>query len=239
MDKMDELWPGGPVFVQETGVFKLGSDSVFLADFVNLSGTKTVFDIGCGAGILPVLIGTRLPDAQIDAIDISKDAAALAQKNIALNSVNANIMHGDIRMYKETLKAGYYDLVTANPPYFQINSGKSAENAAIAMARDERLCTLDDVVRAASYILKWGGRFAVVYRPERLSELFVAMSAVKIEPKRVRLVLNRPDSIPSLVLCEGKRGGRPGLNIMPSLVLSNDDGSESREIRKIYRREGY
>jgi tRNA1Val (adenine37-N6)-methyltransferase len=235
---MDELWPGGPKFAQETGVFKLGSDSVLLADFVNISRMKTIFDIGCGAGILTVLIGIRSPEAQIDAMDISGEAVNLAKRNIAYNGLSANIMHGDIRLHKGTLKAGFYDLAVANPPYFPRNSGKSAENEAIAAARDERFCTLEDVVKTAAYILKWGGRFAVVHRPERLSELFVAMSLNGIEPKRLRLVLNRADSAPTLVLAEGKRGGRPGLAIMPPLVLTEADGSDSKEIRRIYRREG-
>jgi tRNA1Val (adenine37-N6)-methyltransferase len=97
---------------------------------------------------------------------------------------------------------------------------------------------MSDVMSAAGYLLRWGGRFAVVHRPERLSELFVSMTEKGIEPKRLRMVQNRPDSAPALILAEGRRGGRPGLQIVPPLILSESDGSESQEIRKIYRREG-
>ncbi len=238
MDKLDALWPGGPVFVQGSGVFKLGSDSVLLSAFVNLSRIRTVFDIGCGSGILPVLLSRRAPELRIEAMDISEEAVALAQKNTALNGVDARVLHGDIRQYREPEKAGFYDLVIVNPPYFSLNSGKAAADAAIASARDERNCTMSDVMSAAGYLLRWGGRFAVVHRPERLSELFVSMTEKGIEPKRLRMVQNRPDSAPALILAEGRRGGRPGLQIVPPLILSESDGSESQEIRKIYRREG-
>ena len=57
-----------------------------------------------------------------------------------------------------------------------------------------------------------------------------------LEPKRLRLVCHRADSAPSLVLVEGRRGGKPGLNLLPSLILRGPDGSESEEALRIYHR---
>ena len=83
---------------------------------------------------------------------------------------------------------------------------------------------------------RWGGRFSLVHRAERLSEIFCAMSGSGIEPKRLRLVAARAGSSPGLALIEGRRGGRPGLVIEPPLILLGTDGAESGEARKIYHR---
>lgn len=236
MVSFDELWQGGPGFFQEEGVFKLGSDSVFLSYFVNLKRVGTVFDIGCGAGVIPVLLLERQKELKIDAVEISEDAVRLAHRNFEHNGADVRLIHGDIRYYRELIEPGYYDLVISNPPYFPVNSGKASGTENIARARDERMCSLEDVVSAAAYAARWGGRFAVVYRPERLSRLFCAMTEYGIEPKRLRMVQNRPDSAPSLVLVEGRRGGKPGLDIEPPLILLDPKGDESMEVKKIYKR---
>ena len=105
-----------------------------------------------------------------------------------------------------------------------------------AAARSETACTLDELVRAAAWLLPTGGSLFLVHRPERLSELCVTLSACAIEPKRLRLVCPRPGSAPSLVLLEGRRGGRAGLSVEAPLTLYDTDGSESAEYRRIYHR---
>ena len=106
-----------------------------------------------------------------------------------------------------------------------------------AAARGETDCSLPELCAAAAYLLGSGGRFCLVYRPERLSELFCALSAAGLEPKRLRLVCPRPESAPSLVLAEARRGGRPGLAIEPPLTLTDGEGRESEEVKRIYHRE--
>ena len=232
----NELWPEGPKFIQEEGVFKLGSDSVLLSAFANMSRVKTVCDLGCGAGILPLLLLKARPELNIDAIELVEDAVKLAERNFALADVHVNLIFGDLRQYKELLSPGYYDLVISNPPYFQQNSGKTTQTKNIAVARDERDCTMEDVVKAASYLTRWGGRFAIVHRPERLSTLFCMMSKHDIEPKRLRMVHYKFNSAPSLVLVEGRRGGKQGLIIEPPLILSDENGNDSAEVQEIYRK---
>ena len=105
-----------------------------------------------------------------------------------------------------------------------------------AAARGETSCTLDDICAAAQWLLRTGGGFSLVHRPERLGEVFACMGAHGMEPKRLRCVQPRAESAPSLVLVEGRRGGKPGLKIEPPLILSTSDGGESDEYRRIYHR---
>ena len=104
------------------------------------------------------------------------------------------------------------------------------------LAREELTCTLSDMIEAARYLTRWGGRFCLVHKPERLSEVLCALSAGGLEPKRLRLVQNKPDAAPSLFLLECRRGARPSLVIEPPLILTDGNGGESDEIIRIYHR---
>ncbi len=222
--KYDELWKGGPKYIQEQGVFPLGSDSVWLGGFVRLAEVKTVFDLGCGGGALSIMLAGRKPSLKAVAVDISEKAVELTRKNAGLNGYDISAVCGDIRNIRGLFGengafAGAFDLVVSNPPYFAEGSGRRAAARERATAREEGRCTLNDVCAAAAYLCRWGGSFALVYRPERLSELCCAMTACGLEPKRLRFVQKTAASGPIVVLVEGRRGGRAGLKIEPPLVL--------------------
>ena len=145
-------------------------------------------------------------------LELREEAAALARENLARNGLGerSEILTGDIREHRSLFSHGSFDLAVANPPYFAAGSGASSPDPARAGAREERDCTLPELCAAAAFLLPTGGRFCLVHRPERLSELFVCMSESGLEPKRLRLVCARAESAPSLVLAEGRRGGKAG-----------------------------
>ena len=233
----DELWPGGPRFAQVEGSFRLSTDSVLLAHFSAPLRAKNIIDLGCGAGVLTVLLHSSHPNATVDGVEIQEQSAALSRANLAENGFNnGTVFHADLREHRDFLTAGAYDLVVSNPPYFTTSSGYNAPEESRATARDERCCTLDDLCAAAKYLCRWGGAFTLVHRPERLSEIFCAMTKHGIEPKRLRMVQYKADSAPNLVLIEGRRGGKPGLQIDPPLILTSPDGSDSEEVKEIYHR---
>lgn len=240
MPEFDELWSGGPLFKKSEESFKLSTDSVLLADFANSSRARRILDLGSGAGVLCVLLGSKNPEAEIVGIELQEDFAALSRENLSENGLNnAGIINADLRGYRDLFPAESFDLVVTNPPYFPENSGYSAPSSHRAAAREEKTCTLADVCACARFALRWGGSLALVHRPERLSELFCAMTAAGIEPKRLRMVCHKAGRAPSLVLVEGRRGGKPGLVIEPPLLLTDEDGKDTGEIEKIYRRGRY
>ena len=234
-----EMWSGGPRFRHFDGAYKISTDSVLLAHFSSVSRASRIVDLGCGAGVLAVLLAHKSKDSTITCVDILPEATEAAHKNILVNGFESQAVTvlGDLREHRKLFKAESFDHVVSNPPYFPTASGKSAPDELRATARDERNCTLSDLCTAASYLCRWGGIFSLVHRPERLSEVFCAMSSVGIEPKRLRMVCHRHGTAPNLVLVEGKRGGKPGLSIEPVLYLTNPDGTDSDEVQKIYHRE--
>lgn len=237
MTGFDELWPGGPRFKQTEQSFKLSTDSVLLAAFANTSRVRRCLDLGSGAGVLCVLLGYANPASEILGVELQEDFAALSRENLAENLLsNASVITADLREHRALFPAESFDLVVTNPPYFSENSGYSAPEDFRAAAREEKTCTMEDICAAARFALRWGGTMAIVHRPERLSELFCAMSAAGIEPKRLRMVAHSAERAPSIVLIEGRRGGRPGLIIEPPLILTDGHGGDSEEIQKIYHR---
>lgn len=236
--EFEYMWRGGPRLRQAEGVFPLGTDAVLLADFIRPRAGRAC-DIGCGGGCISLSLAFRCEGLRIDALDISAEAAEIARENVALNGLGGRIsvLNGDVREYKGLFAAGAYDLVFSNPPYFADGSGRVPADRRIAAARGEKRCSLGDITEAAGWLLRWGGRFCAVYRPERLAELICSMAAAGIEPKRLRTVHYRAQSAPSLILIEGMRGARPGLSMEPPLVMTGPDGSESAEIKRIYMRE--
>ncbi len=241
MEAFDELWQNGPRFMQTNESFKLSTDSVLLADFARMRRSGACLDMGSGTGILSVLLACKYPEAYLTGIELQPGFADLSRENLAENGMNsrAKIITADLREYRSLIKADSFDLVVSNPPYFPENSGYRATNGYRATAREETNCTLQDICTAARWALRWGGTFALVHRPERLSEIFCAMTEVGIEPKRLRTVSHSVSNAPSLVLVEGKRGGKKGLKIEEPLILTDSDGNESDEAQRIYKRGAY
>lgn len=230
------LWPGGPE-IRQTAHAPVGTDAVLLADFAAGKGKRGI-DLGCGSGILSLLLLLGSEALRMTGLELNAAAAAFARENLERCglSLRGEIRQGDIRRVRELFQTGSFDLAVSNPPYFPKGSGRSAPDPQRASAREEADCSLDELCAAAAYLLPTGGRLCVVYRPERLSELLVCMTAHAIEPKRLRLCCHRPGSAPNLVLVEGRRGGRPGLKLEPILLLTDGAGNETEELRRIYRR---
>ena len=231
MAQFDYLWQGGPEFAQSEH-FRFGTDSVLLGNYVNLSAAKRAVDLGCASGVISLLMLSRNNTLHVTGLEINADAAALAVENMRHNGFaeRSTILLGDIRNVRGLLRAGSFDVVVSNPPYYAVTTGEVSPDDDRAKARGEVACTLEDLCAAASFLCRWDGRFAVVYRPDRLPELFEAMRKYGIEPKRMRIVCHNVTSVPSLVLVEGRRGGKPGMKLEKVLLLKN-------EIKAIYHRQ--
>ena len=235
MERAESLWPGGPRYLYDEQCFPPSTDSFLLGSFPSLRRGERVCDLGAGAGLLGLLLLARESALQVVGIEQDAHACAIMERNAAVNGLPLTALQADLRQ-RDSLPAGAFQLAVSNPPYFAAHTGAVAEGPR-GSARAELTASLDDIFAAAKRLLQWGGRFCLVYRPERMAALLTAAVTHGLEPKRLRFVQHSIQSAPSLLLLECRRGGKPGLSVEPPLLLRLPDGSESPDARRAYFRD--
>ena len=237
MEHRDRLWPGGYTFLYDDGLFRPSTDTFLLGAFPRLRRGMTVCELGAGTGLLSLLLLAREPELTVTGVELQPQACALFRRTAEENGLQGRMhcLEGDLR--QGLLPPGRFRLAVANPPYFPPDAGAVAPDAARRTARAETDCTLSQLCAAAARALTWGGSFCLVHRPDRLADVLEELRRVRLEPKRLRLVQYRAEKAPSLVLAEGRKGARPGLELLAPLILTGPDGRDTAEVRRIYHRE--
>ena len=222
------------IYVSEAHIFT--SDAIVLASFCAPRHKDKCCDLGTGNGIIPLLWLRDFKPKEITGVELSDSAVNLLNKTLTENNIDDKIkvIHHDLRSLKGVLPNEYYDIVSINPPYKKLGTGIVNTETDYQNARHEFTCTLDDCAKAASLLLKFGGRFCICQRPERLPDIFEAMRKFKIEPKSMREVIQRPGKEPSLVLVEGKKGSAPGFRISAPLILEDESGNYTSEAEELF-----
>jgi tRNA1(Val) A37 N6-methylase TrmN6 len=110
----------GKKLIQQKNGCGFSQDSVVLSNSAIIKKGDRVLDLGAGNGIVSVLVGLKKPYCEITAIEIQRAQAILAEKNARLNSLDTRVrvVCGDIANIAEYVKAGSFDKVLCNPPYF-------------------------------------------------------------------------------------------------------------------------
>ena len=232
-EKLEPLGKSMSLIVSREHTF--GTDAILLADFSNPKKKETLCDLGTGCGIIP-LLWSKKETGDITAVDIQPAACGQLRRSLALNGLEdrVNVVNADLRALKGVLSFGSYDLVTMNPPYKPVGTGIESESEADKIARHETMCTVDDAVKAAASLLRFGGRFCMCHRPERLCDIICSMRENKLEVKRIRFVCQHEGKAPWLVLVEGKRGAKSHVTVEKNLIMQNDDNTDSEEIQRIF-----
>ena len=189
--------------------FPLGADSLALGDFCTMKQGYKVLDLGCGAGLLLLLCARRQQGLSLTGVELDPHAAQLARENLTENSLDGQILTCDLR---DMSQENPVDLVISNPPWYPQGSGAQG-----GPGRMEG-CTLPELCAAAAKALKPKGRFALVHRPERLTDLLCSLRGADLEPKRLQLCRHSPDKPPYAVLIEAVKGGRVSIDILPDYI---------------------
>ena len=220
--------------ISKTDGLTFGTDAFLLASFLRPKPHGRACELGTGTGIISLLLASRDRVSHIYAAEVQGDFASLAQRNISLNGLEDRItvLHADVRDLRASDTDGELDIVFTNPPYMRTDSGKRNESDRKYIARHEVLGGISDFCAAAKRLLKHGGIFYCVWRPDRLSELMGAMRDNMLEPKTMIFVHADVESEPSMVLVSAIKGGAPSMRILPPLILHSADsrGERSREM---------
>ena len=213
---------------------KFGTDAFLLADFAKPRHKDKVCDLGTGCGIIPLLMQIKFSPKEIYGVDIQEQAIEQFNITVEKNALeNIRPVRADLKELREGCPKASFDVVTCNPPYKAANAGIESLGEAQKIARHEILCNINDVCKAASKLLKFGGKLCICNRPERLADVICAMRENNIEPKLLRFVSKTPDDASWLFLIEGRLGGKPFMKVMPPLFVK-EGGGFSKELLSIY-----
>ena len=235
-ERIDDLQRKGYKIIQNTEKFCFGMDAVLLSSFAFVKAGEKVLDMGTGTGIIPILLEAKTEGEHFTGLEIQPESAEMAGRSVALNNLNEkiDIVEGDIKEASNIFGKNIFNVVTVNPPYMNDLHGIKNPDMPKAIARHEVLCTLEDVVREASYVLKQNGRLYMVHRPHRLVEIIQAMKNYKLEPKRIRFVHPYEDKEANMVLIEALKGGKSMVKVEKPLVVYKDVNIYTDELLEIY-----
>lgn len=235
-ERIDDLHRNHYKIIQNTKKFCFGMDAVLLSGFARVKEGETALDLGTGTGIIPILLEAKTKGKHFSALEIQEESAFMAKRSVELNNLQdkIDIIIGDIKEASKIFGAASFDVITTNPPYMTDNHGLVNPNKEKAIARHELLCSLEDVIRESSKILKTNGRFYMVHRPFRLAEIIVTMEKYKLEPKHMCFVHPYINKEPNMVLIEAMKGAKPRVTIDAPLIVYKEPGVYTDEIYDIY-----
>ena len=236
-ERLDDLERKGYRVIQHPKTFCFGMDAVLLSAFARILPGERAADLGTGTGIIPILMEARTGNGCYVGLEIQPEMAERASRSVALNGLEEKIriLCGDLVSASALLGRASFDVVTSNPPYMKADGGLISPDSAKAIARHELCCTMEDVAREAAALLKPGGRFYLVHRPERLTEILDTLHRLRLEPKCLRMVHPYVDSPANLFLLEAVRGGAGGMKVSPPLVIYRKPGEYTEELVRLYR----
>jgi tRNA1(Val) A37 N6-methylase TrmN6 len=235
-ERLDYLLAEKLRIIQSPSVFAFSLDAVLLARFVYVPIQKgNLLDLCSGNGVIPLFLSARTK-GNITGVEIQERLYDMAIRSIEYNNLEGRLkmIHGDIKEMPQQLGFGKFDVVTCNPPYFTTPSMEEINpNEHLAIARHELLCTLEDAIKASSQLVRQGGKVAFVHRPGRLIDMITLMRKYRLEPKRIQFVYPKDGKEANILLVEAIKDGSPDLKILPPLIVYNEAGEYTPEIRGI------
>ena len=237
-ERLDDLQCNGLYLIQDPDKFCFGIDAVLLSNFVKVKKNGHVVDLCTGSGIVPILLSAKTDAKKITGIEIQSDIADMASRSVSYNKLDEkiDIINDDISNALKYINNCSVDSVCVNPPYMKDTTAIKNPDLSLAIARHELLTDLESVINIANKLLKENGRFFMVHRPSRLSEIFASMRQNRIEPKRLRFIHPYIESKANLVLIEGAKGSGVWMDVEPPLVVYKDKNVYTDEVLKIYGR---
>ncbi len=236
----DSLFDGAVICRQNIEGYRFSLDAVLVAHFSYFKKGDTVLDLGCGCGIIGLILSYRWKHLlnNISGIELQPSLAALARGNIIENGYEEyiNIVEGDLKKIGRYYKPEIFSKIICNPPFYQPSRGRRSVNQEAYIARHQVEATLDDIVTSARFCVKNKGSVAMVFPAEGMAELLFTLRSKHLEPKRIQVVYShREDEKARLVLVEAVKNGGEGVIIsQPFYIYQKKNGPYSEEMQNLY-----
>jgi len=216
-ETLDAVSGGALVLAQRRAGYRFNQDSVLLARFACAAAIPDdgrAVDLGTGSGIVALLLARWCPSWRVTGVEVQPGFVARARSNAERNGLPVDVVEADYRLPVP---------------------GRTSPDPEKAIARQEVLGSVEEVVKASKRLLRSDGRLCVVYPAPALGRVAVALSAAGFVPTRWRFVHGHQGAAASVVLVEAQPGGRRVAVVEPPLLLLGADGAESDEARRWLR----
>lgn len=234
-ETIEDLQYKGLKIIQKKSGYKFTTDAVLLANFAHGAKGKRVLEVGCGSGVISILIASKQQPKSIVGVEIQQEVYEMAKRSILLNGLQDTISL--LNIDAKNLGSEYnesFDMLVSNPPYRKIGSGMTQREDTLCISRHEVALTLEDLFKIAKRTLKFGGSFYLVHQVERLAEAFILGGKYGIEPKELCPVVPRQNQPANLFLARFVKGGKTGLKWLNPIVVMDDEGNYTVTVKKLY-----
>ncbi|MBI5739985.1 MAG: tRNA1(Val) (adenine(37)-N6)-methyltransferase [Nitrospirae bacterium] len=215
--------------------YRFSIDALLLEYFISAKRLEKGIELGAGSGIISILLAKRLKHSGIIAVEIQKNLAERARRNVSLNDLEGRveILEKDMKDLKKIFAANSFDFVFTNPPFRKTETGRLSAYEERAVARHEIVITLPELVKTAARLLKHSGKFFMIYHPFRLAELISLLQKSRLEPKKIRFVHSKAGGEARMVLLEAVKGSGAWLKVSPPLYIYEADSGYTPELKEI------
>lgn len=231
-ERIEDLQFEGLKIIQNKNLYSFTSDSVILANFLKIKPKEIAVEIGSGSGVISILASKKTRCKKFFAVELQERMFDLLKKNVALNNLEEKIetINDNIENHRKYFESGSVDVVFSNPPYKRDGSCELNENESKKIARHEKFLPLKILCKCTGDILKFGGRFYVVYDADRGCELISELMKNNLEPKRMFFTENGKGKT-ILVVIEAVKGGKHGVLVMPNLTTNDKNGDYLQKVK--------
>ena len=214
------------IIIQNVSLYRFTSDSILLSRFARAKVKDDVADFCSGSGAVGFhFLCLNKHINSLTLFELQPSLADMSQRTAQANGFDVKIEQGRLQDISKDYD-GRFSLILCNPPYERGGFDNSVYERAIC--RKEITITLEEIIKIAASKLKFGGRIAIINRADRTAELFYTMKKYGIEPKRMQFVKGSENSSPYLIMAEGVKGGKPSIEILPTIINTPQNGGSSR-----------
>lgn len=234
-ERIDDLECRGYRIIQDPDGYCFTSDSVLLANVAKAGRKDRVADLCTGSGVIALLVAAKYRPAEVVGVELQARLADMAERSVALNGAESvvKIVNAPVQGITKVIGSGF-DVVTVNPPYGEKTENENPDEKEIC--KNEYMLTLEEVIAESAALLRYGGAFYMIHKTRRMTDAVFYMRKYGIEPKKIYFVYPKKSKDSDTFIVEGKRGGKAGLTVPSPLIVYDDEGNYTPEVRSLYNK---